>query len=135
MYLGTADRPTHEVNAASVTPLGAFLRKTKFDELPQLYNVLKGAMSLVGPRPCLPSQTELIEARRRNDVFRLRPGITGLAQVMNIDMSVPERLAHIDGTYAQTRTFAGDLKLILATVTGSGRGIDRTAATVKTQDD
>lgn len=127
MYSDTANRPTHEIAASAVTPVGAVLRRTKLDEFPQLYNVLKGDMSLVGPRPCLPQQTELVDARRKNNVFGARPGITGLAQVLNVDMSVPERLAVIDRTYIETRTFAGDLKLILATLTGSGRGIDRTA--------
>ena len=81
MYSGTANLPTHEVKASSVTPLGEHLRRFKIDELPQLWNVLTGDMSLVGPRPCLPSQTDLVEARRKLGVFDVRPGITGLAQV------------------------------------------------------
>ena len=81
MYSGTANLPTHEVQASSVTPIGEHLRRFKVDELPQLCNVLIGDMSLVGPRPCLPSQTALVEARRLLGVFEVRPGITGLAQV------------------------------------------------------
>ncbi|MEA2892426.1 MAG: O-antigen biosynthesis protein WbqP, partial [Bradyrhizobium sp.] len=81
MYSGTANLPTHEVQASSVTALGEHLRRFKVDELPQLWNVLIGDMSLVGPRPCLPSQVDLVEARRRLGVLDVRPGITGLAQV------------------------------------------------------
>ena len=89
MYVGTAHLPTHETQASAVTPLGQKLRRWKLDELPQLFNVLTGEMSLVGPRPCLPTQTALIEARRTRNVFAVRPGITGLAQVRGIDMSEP----------------------------------------------
>lgn len=128
MYTGTAQRPTHKLSSSSVTPLGGFLRRTKLDEVPQLYNVLVGDMSLVGPRPCLPAQIELIASRRAEGALDVRPGITGLAQVMNVDMSDPQRLSKIDGDYARTQSFAGDLRLILATLTGSGRGIDRTGA-------
>src|SRR6195952_5991460 len=90
MYSGTATLPTHEVQASSVTVLGEYLRRFKIDELPQLCNVLIGDMSLVGPRPCLPSQTALVEARRQLGVFEVRPGITGLAQVNGVDMSRSE---------------------------------------------
>ncbi|MEN3794467.1 sugar transferase [Fulvimarina sp. MAC3] len=117
---------SHDTPATFVTPLGAKLRRYKLDELPQLWNVLKGEMSLVGPRPCLPMQTLLVTAREKNGAFDVRPGITGRAQVAGIDMSEPERLAEIDGAYARERTFGEDLKLILATVFGSGRG-DRVA--------
>src|SRR3954447_22659873 len=99
MYSGTANLPTHEVQASSVTPLGEYLRRFKIDELPQLWNVLAGDMSLVGPRPCLPTQTELVAARRRLGVFSVRPGITGLAQIRGIDMSDANRLAEVDAQY------------------------------------
>ena len=82
-------------------------------------------MSLVGPRPCLPTQTELVEARRRLGVFDVRPGITGLAQVRGIDMSDPDRLAEVDAQYVRSRSLAGDLKLIWATLRGHGVGIDQ----------
>ncbi len=122
MVAGTVSAASHETPRAAVTRLGAFLRRWKLDELPQLWNVLRGDMSLVGPRPCLPVQTQLIEARRRRGVFAVRPGITGPAQVQGVDMSEPERLAQIDGAYARRATFLGDVQLILATMTGQGRG-------------
>lgn len=128
MYVGTASLPTHQVKASAVTPLGEFLRRFKVDELPQLWNVLLGDMSLVGPRPCLPSQNELVEARRRLGVFEVPPGITGLAQVGGIDMSDPDRLAKVDAHYVRSRSFAGDLKLIWATLRGHGVGIDQVLA-------
>ncbi|WP_334176978.1 sugar transferase [Pseudoxanthobacter sp.] len=122
MKTGTPNRASHEVGASAITPIGAFLRRTKLDELPQLWNVLMGDMSLVGPRPCLPSQHELIAARRARGVFALRPGITGLAQIRDIDMSVPERLARVDAEYLASQSFAGDLRILLATVRGGGQG-------------
>jgi O-antigen biosynthesis protein WbqP len=122
MYVDTGDRPSHEVGSSSVTPVGKWLRRLKLDEVPQLWNVVKGEMSLVGPRPCLPKQVELVEARRRRGVYAIRPGITGLAQVQGVDMSDPERLATLDAEYLRTMSFGGDLKLILATVTGAGQG-------------
>jgi O-antigen biosynthesis protein WbqP len=91
--------------------------------------VLAGDMSLVGPRPGLPSQTELFEARRRLGVFEVRPGITGLAQVRGIDMSNPNRLAEIDAEYVESQSIAGDFKLIWATLRGGGLGIDQVVRT------
>lgn len=86
----TASVATHLADASAITPLGKFLRRTKLDELPQLWNVLKGEMSLVGPRPCLFNQEELIQERAARKVFDVRPGITGLAQIQDIDMSTPK---------------------------------------------
>jgi O-antigen biosynthesis protein WbqP len=125
MYSGTANLPTHEVQASSVTALGERLRRFKIDELPQLCNVLIGDMSLVGPRPCLPSQTALVEARRQLGVFDVRPGITGLAQVNGVDMSDANRLAEIDAQYVRTQSLMGDFRLILATLRGQGVGVDQ----------
>ena len=96
MRRGTVSAATHETAAAALTRIGAVLRKIKVDELPQLWNVLKGDMSLVGPRPCLPQQAELIARRRERGVFDVRPGITGPGQVAGVDMSEPERLAKLD---------------------------------------
>jgi len=127
MYEGTGNLPSHQSQASAVTRLGRRLRKWKLDELPQLYNVLLGNMSLVGPRPCLPTQTALIDARRRQGVLEAPPGITGLAQVQGIDMSDPERLAAVDAEYVRRSSFVGDLKLLFATVFGKGLGVDRIA--------
>jgi O-antigen biosynthesis protein WbqP len=122
MVSGTADMATHHVNRGSITSVGQFLRRSKLDELPQLWNVFLGQMSLVGPRPGLPMQLELTDARRRFSVFSVRPGITGLAQVRNIDMSDPELLARTDRDYIDSRSFRGDLMILLATVAGAGGG-------------
>lgn len=118
----TPNAASHETSASFVTPFGARLRRYKLDELPQLWNVLRGEMSLVGPRPCLPVQTQLIAARMAEGALTVRPGITGPAQVRGIDMSEPERLARIDGAYARERSFFGDLRLILQTLAGGGQG-------------
>ena len=122
MYRGTGNVPTHEAGASSITPVGKLLRRFKFDELPQLWNVLAGDMSFVGPRPCLPSQTALIAARRAHGLFTLRPGITGVAQVAGVDMSDPEKLAALDAIYLRDTSLAADIRLILATALGSGQG-------------
>jgi O-antigen biosynthesis protein WbqP len=113
---------THLANPSAVTPFGAFLRRTKLDELPQLWNVLKGEMSLVGPRPCLFSQTELIDERAARGVFSARPGITGLAQIKGIDMSTPKLLAETDAQMLQGLNLAAYFAYIIKTVTGAGRG-------------
>lgn len=106
----------------SITPLGRFLRRTKLDELPQLWNVLKGEMSLVGPRPNLLSQEELIHARNTLGVYDVRPGITGLAQIKDIDMSTPKLLAKTDAEMILTMSITNYFKYILLTVTGKGQG-------------
>jgi O-antigen biosynthesis protein WbqP len=113
---------SHEVAESWITPTGRRLRSAKLDELPQLFNVLRGDMSLVGPRPCLPSQTDVIAARRLHNVFSIRPGITGTAQLAAIDMSTPEKLAQADGQYIENQTFIGDLRILVATALGGGYG-------------
>lgn len=122
MKQGTPSVATHLANSASVTPFGKFLRTTKLDELPQLFNVLKGDMSLVGPRPCLPVQEELIEARMKLGVYEVRPGITGLAQIEGVDMSTPNKLADIDLKMITSSSLRQYLFCILQTVFGKGRG-------------
>lgn len=122
MKLDTASVASHLASTASITKLGGFLRKTKLDELPQLWNVLKGEMSLVGPRPGLFNQTELTEERDRLGVFSVRPGITGLAQVNEIDMSTPKLLAETDAKMIRELSVANYFKFILQTVTGKGSG-------------
>lgn len=122
MTVGTVSAATHEVSAAAVTPLGRSLRRLKLDELPQLWNVLVGEMSLVGPRPGLPVQTELREARRAHGIFHVRPGVTGPGQVAGVDMSDPARLAVLDATFASQPTVGAYIKYVLLTVLGRGQG-------------
>lgn len=122
MRPGTASVATHLVDASAITPLGLFLRRTKLDELPQLWNVLKGEMSLVGPRPCLPSQEELIAERTARGVFNARPGITGLAQIKGIDMSTPQLLAETEQKMLAELTPVAYFRYILATAVGKGMG-------------
>ncbi|MEL7306870.1 sugar transferase [Pseudoalteromonas sp. D15MCD-2] len=122
MKVDTASVASHLASSASITPFGSFLRKTKLDEIPQLWNVLKGEMSLVGPRPGLFNQEELTLERSKLNVFDVRPGITGLAQVNEIDMSTPAKLAEVDKQMIDTLNIKLYFKLILMTVTGSGSG-------------
>lgn len=122
MKRDTASVASHLASASAITPFGRFLRKSKLDELPQLWNVLKGEMSLVGPRPCLFSQDELIQERAHRKVFESRPGITGLAQIKDIDMSTPRLLAETDEKMLKALTLSAYFKYILLTVTGSGSG-------------
>lgn len=122
MKLETRSVGTHEVNPNQVTAWGKILRRTKIDELPQLWNVLKGEMSLVGPRPCLPSQAQLIEQRGKLAVFEVLPGITGLAQIRGIDMSNPDLLAKTDAEMIRTLNLGSYFKYIFLTVCGWGRG-------------
>jgi len=122
MKVDTASVATHLASSASITRFGHFLRKTKLDELPQLWNVLKGEMSLVGPRPGLFNQEELTAERARLGVYAVRPGITGLAQVSEIDMSTPALLAETDQKMIQSLTVADYFKYIFMTVAGKGAG-------------
>ncbi len=122
MAKGAASVATHLANSSSVTAFGSFLRRTKLDELPQLWNVLKGEMSLVGPRPGLFNQDELTAAREKHGVYRVRPGITGLAQVNQIDMSTPELLAETDAKMISSMSVRCYFKYIFMTVFGRGSG-------------
>lgn len=118
----TASVATHLASASAITPFGHFLRRTKLDELPQLWNVLKGEMSLVGPRPCLFNQQELIDEREKRGVYAVRPGITGLAQVNQIDMSTPQLLAETDARMIKDLTIGNYFSYLIKTVAGSGAG-------------
>jgi lipopolysaccharide/colanic/teichoic acid biosynthesis glycosyltransferase len=122
MSVDTASVASHLASTASITKMGGFLRKTKLDELPQLWNVLKGEMSLVGPRPGLFNQEELTAARESGGVFNVRPGITGLAQVSDIDMSTPELLAKTDARMISEMSLKNYFKYIFQTVLGAGAG-------------
>ncbi len=122
MSVETKSVASHLANSSSITKLGVFLRKTKIDELPQLINVLKGEMSFVGPRPNLFNQEELINERDSRGVYNVLPGITGLAQVNNIDMSTPTLLAETDQKMIGTLNIKDYFKYIIQTATGSGKG-------------
>lgn len=122
MKVDTASVASHLASADSITSMGQFLRKTKLDELPQLWNVLKGEMSLVGPRPNLFNQEELIQERDALKVYAARPGITGLAQINEIDMSTPKLLAKTDAKMLQSLTVKDYFKYIFMTVAGKGQG-------------
>ena len=122
MNIDTKFIASHLVDPSSVTYFGRFLRKTKIDELPQLWNVLKGEMSLVGPRPGLPNQEELIFARDKYSVFNIKPGITGLSQINGIDMSDPDKLAKSDAKMIKSISVKNYLKYIIMTLIGKGQG-------------
>lgn len=122
MSIDTASVASHLASRSSITRMGRVLRKTKLDELPQLWNVLKGDMSLVGPRPGLFNQHDLIALRNKRGVFNVRPGVTGLAQVNGVDMSTPSLLAETDETMIRNLTLFNYFKYIFQTVIGKGRG-------------
>jgi len=96
MPMGVRSAATHLIKNVEFTSFGYFLRKTKIDEIPQLFNVLIGDMSLVGPRPCLFNQRKLISERKKRGVFKVRPGITGLAPIEGINMKTPTLLSKTD---------------------------------------
>ena len=122
MSVDTKSVASHLASSASITKLGGFLRKSKIDELPQLINVLKGEMSFVGPRPNLFNQQVLIDEREQRGVYKVLPGITGLAQVNRIDMSTPKLLAETDQKMIETFSLKKYFIFILQTATGSGSG-------------
>jgi O-antigen biosynthesis protein WbqP len=125
MPVNTKSVATHLVDVNSISSYGRFLRKSKIDEIPQLWNVLVGEMSIVGPRPNLINQFEVIEERARRGVYFNRPGITGLAQINKIDMSRPSLLAEMDAHMMSHFTWVEYLRYILLTMQGKGFG-DRT---------
>jgi len=118
----TVEIPTHHIPFSAVTRVGRLLRRTKLDELPQVWNILRNEMSLVGPRPSLPLQDELVAARRRRGVLELKPGITGLAQINGIDMSEPATLATWDARYRSLQSLKLDMQILVQTARGAGSG-------------
>jgi O-antigen biosynthesis protein WbqP len=110
--------PTHMMTKASsyITKIGSLLRKTSLDELPQLFNVLQGTMSLVGPRPALWNQDDLIALRETQGVHRVKPGITGYAQVKGRDeLPIPQK-AQLDAYYVNHQSLWLDVKILILTV-------------------
>jgi O-antigen biosynthesis protein WbqP len=117
MRIGAPDVATHLLQAPGqwVTPLGRVLRKTSLDELPQLWSVLKGDMSLVGPRPALFNQDDLVALRTRHGVDALRPGITGWAQINGRDALPIADKARLDRDYLDRMSFGFDLRILALT--------------------
>ena len=113
-----SETPTHLLQDpyAYITKIGRFLRKTSLDELPQLWNILVGDMSIIGPRPALWNQDDLIAAREQNGANQIRPGLTGLAQVMGRDELPIEVKAAYDGEYRQKMSFLFDCQIFCRTI-------------------
>lgn len=115
MPVATGDLPSDGLGDVRLSWIGRLIRRTNIDELPQLWNILKGDMSIVGPRPPLTSQEELLALRRESGAIECRPGLTGWAQVLSYDgMSVTEK-ARLDAEYAHNVSFAKDAKIVLRT--------------------
>ena len=115
MYNNTPSMGTHDVSDSNYLKTGHILRKLKIDELPQVINFIKGDINLIGPRPGLPNQKELTRCRNKNNIFKIVPGISGLAQVLGYDMSNPSLLAKIDKLYIERKSVKLDLIIFIAT--------------------
>ncbi|MFC5630870.1 MULTISPECIES: sugar transferase [Streptococcus] len=118
MYIDApSDMPTHMLKnpAAMITKVGGFLRKTSLDELPQLFNIFKGEMSIIGPRPALWNQYDLIEERDKYGANNIHPGLTGWAQINGRDELEIDVKAKLDGEYAKKMSFLFDLKCFFGT--------------------
>lgn len=122
MHINTKSVATHLANSSSVTKYGPFLRKSKLDELLQLFNVLLDHMSLVGPKHNLFNQEELILERENRGVYNVAPGITGETQINKIDISTPQLLAETDAIMTKNLTFKKYIYYIVVTVFGKGSG-------------
>jgi O-antigen biosynthesis protein WbqP len=115
MKKNTPQAGTHDVNKEFILKTGAVIRRLKLDEFPQLINVLRGELNLIGSRPGLENQHELREYREKRKIFVEKPGITGLAQVTGFDMSDPEKLSKVDEFYISNRCFKMDCEIFMAT--------------------
>ena len=113
------DVPTHMLSNPDqyITSVGKFMRKTSLDELPQLFNILKGDMAVIGPRPSLPNQYDLNELRDKNGASSIKPGLTGLAQISGRDELEIDVKAALDGEYVKKMSFLFDCKCFLGTIT------------------
>ena len=116
MPIGVRSAGTHLIKDIKLSSFGYFLRRTKLDEIPQLLNVLFGDMSLVGPRPCLLNQRRLISERKKRGVYKVRPGITGLAQISGINMKTPTLLAKTDQKMIKSMSLYKYFYYILKTI-------------------
>ncbi|MGH1440782.1 MAG: sugar transferase [Cellvibrionaceae bacterium] len=122
MQPNAAQVGTHLANINDITTLGKILRRSKLDEIPQLINVILGDMSLVGPRPGLPTQKKLTEERSKRNVFNYKPGITGLGQIKEVDMSTPIKLSIYDQAMNRNLNLCLYGILLFHTITGKGYG-------------
>ncbi len=116
MPINTPDVTSDKTNSIKITSIGKILRRTNMDELPQFFNVIKGDMSVIGPRPALPSQNLLIKLRKENGALKLKPGLTGWAQVNSYDNMTENKKAELDGEYFERQSFYMDLKIFLKTI-------------------
>jgi O-antigen biosynthesis protein WbqP len=116
MPLNTPNVQSNEVSKLSVTPFGKFIRRTNLDELPQLLNIVNGSMSFIGPRPCIPTQFELIELREKNGSIKAKPGLTGWAQVNSYDYMPNTVKANFDYYYYCNMSILLDVKIIFKTL-------------------
>tara|TARA_B100000780_G_scaffold278577_1_gene252607 strand:- start:448 stop:1035 length:588 start_codon:yes stop_codon:yes gene_type:complete len=115
MYVATPNLGTHEIDKDNYLKTGVLLRKLKIDELPQVLNFIKGDINLIGPRPGLPNQTELRDFRSQENIFDIKPGITGLGQVLGYDMSNPSLLSKIDSLYVKNKSVKLDILIFMST--------------------
>lgn len=115
MPVDTEIVPSEQLDNINRTWVGKVIRRTSLDELPQLFNIIRGDMSIVGPRPSIPSQVNLIDYRRKNGALQCRPGLTGLAQVNSYDGMTTAEKARFDVRYAKNISLVSDVKIILST--------------------
>ena len=113
------DMPTHLLENPDqyITKVGKFMRKTSLDELPQLFNIIKGEMAVIGPRPSLPNQYDLNKLRDENGASTVKPGLTGLAQISGRDELEIDVKASLDGEYVKNMSFLLDCKCFVGTIT------------------
>ncbi len=116
MPVNSENVPSAQAADLKITRVGRFIRRTNIDELPQLFNILIGDMSVVGPRPCLPTQRVLLGFRKKNGAIACKPGLTGLAQIRSYDGMPENEKAEWDGRYSTSISFLGDMKIILGTL-------------------
>jgi O-antigen biosynthesis protein WbqP len=116
MTLNTPHVASTETHKLNITPIGKIIRRTNLDEIPQLINVLRGDMSIIGPRPCLPSQLSLIELRKANGSINLKPGLTGWAQINAYDYMPENEKADFDGDYYRRLSLLMDIEIVLRTL-------------------